>query len=142
MRNPSANAVCITTSARPETIIETCLAPPSSAWRSAVVTTAFASASRRDCQRTDMTLGGDVGIAGGAARVLDPDRARREAAEQKLVMQISAESEQLLIDPASPFASASRPFARFRTGRNRCDVETGIARALRDDLRRRGDAIE
>jgi hypothetical protein len=52
-----------------------------------------------------MTLGGDVGITGGAARVLDPNRARREAAEQKLVMQISAEPEQLLIDPANPFAS-------------------------------------
>jgi hypothetical protein len=46
-----------------------------------------------------MTPGGDVGITGGAAGVLDPDRARREAAEQKLVMQISAEPEQLLIDP-------------------------------------------
>ena len=41
----SANAVRITISARPGTSIETCLAPPSSAQRSAVVTTAFASAS-------------------------------------------------------------------------------------------------
>ena len=30
-----------------------------------------------------MTLGGDVGITSGAARVLDPNRARCEAAEQK-----------------------------------------------------------
>ena len=48
-----------------------------------------------------MTLGGDVGITGGAADMLDPNRARREAAEQKLVMQISAVPEKLLIDPAN-----------------------------------------
>ena len=82
-----------------------------------------------------MTLGGDVGITGGAAGVLDPNRARRDAAEQKLVVHISAEPEQLLIDPASPFA-------RFRPGRNRCDVATGIDKVLRDGLRRRGHFIE
>jgi hypothetical protein len=60
-----------------------------------------------------MTLGGDVGITNGAARVLDSNRARREAAQQKLVMRISVEPEELLIDRASPFA-------RFRPGRNRC----------------------
>ena len=63
-------------------------------------------------ERTDVTPGGDVGITSGAARVLDPNRTRCDAAEQKLVVHISAEPEQLLIDPASPFA-------RFRPGRNR-----------------------
>ena len=87
-----------------------------------------------------MTLGGDVGITGGTARVLDPNRARREAAEQKLVMQISAEPEQLLIDPANPLAS--RPFGRLGPRRNRCDVVTGIGSVLRDSPRRRGHAIE
>ena len=82
-----------------------------------------------------MTLGGDVGITSGAARVLDPNRAPREAAEQKLVMQISAEPEQLLIDPASPFAG-------FRPRRNRYDVVAGVEKVLRDGLRRRGHAIE
>src|SRR3984893_2297602 len=90
---------------------------------------------RCDCQWTDMTPGGDVGITDGAAGVLDPDRARREAAKQKLVMQISAEPEQLLIDPANPFASV-------RPGRNRCDVVTGIDKVLRYGLRRRGHFIE
>jgi hypothetical protein len=61
-----------------------------------------------------MTSGGDVGITSGPARVFDPNRARREAAEQKLVMRVSAEPEQLLIDPANPFASG--PFARFSQG--------------------------
>lgn len=87
-----------------------------------------------------MTLGGDVGVTSGAACVFDPNRACRKAAEQKLVMQISAKPEQLLIDPPDPFAS--RPFAGFRPGRNRFDVVTGIGKVLRDSLCRCGNAIK
>ena len=43
-----------------------------------------------------MALGGGVGLAGDAAGSLDPNRARRDAAQQKFVMQISAAPEQLL----------------------------------------------
>src|SRR5712671_5290269 len=110
MRNPSANAVCITMSARPGTIIEI---PRAALQRTAQrrCHDRLCISIRCDCQRTDMTPGGDVGVTGGTARVPDPNRAHREAAEQKLVMQISAKPEQRLIDPANPFAS--RPFARF-----------------------------
>ena len=64
MRNPSANTVCITPSARPGTIIETWLGLFSSAQRSVVVTTAFASASGAEVSAGggcfELTLNGDL----------------------------------------------------------------------------------
>jgi len=40
-----------------------------------------------------MALGGNVGIASGPAGSLDPNRARRDAAEQKAVVQVSSQPE-------------------------------------------------
>jgi hypothetical protein len=42
-----------------------------------------------------MALGREVGIAGGAARTIDLNRVRRTAAEQKAVVHVSSEPEQL-----------------------------------------------
>jgi len=135
MRSPSANTARITTSACPGTIIETRLGLASSAQRSAVLMTAFASASGAGCQWADMAVVGNVGIAGGVPRSLDPSRARGGADEQKFVMQISAEPEQLAVD-------LGHPFPGLGPGRNRRRVIPGIGKVLRDSLRRCGHAVE
>ena len=134
MRNPSANAACMTTSARPGTIIDTRLGPLSSAQRSAVVKT-IRIGVRCDRQWADMALGKDVGIAGGATRTLEPNRVRSAAAEQKAVVHVSSEPEQRLVNLCHPFPGLG-------PGRNRRRVILGIGKVLRDSLRRCGHAVE
>src|SRR6516162_427318 len=80
-------------------------------------------------------MGGDVSIARGAAGWLDSNRARRDAAEQKFVMQISAEAEQRLVDLCHPFPGRG-------PGRDQRYVVIRMRQVLLDRVRRRGDAVE
>ena len=82
-----------------------------------------------------MALGGEVGIAGDAARTLDPNRVRRAAAEQKAVVHVSSEPEQLAVD-------LGHPFPGLGPGRNRRCVILGIGKLLCDRLCRCRHAVE